>query len=60
MSKIHKSQCPTEQLPTAIAWESLRHGYMSRHGWYDLAADAGARRDFYEEKLTALYEEEKG
>ncbi len=57
MSFIHRSQCPTEQLPNAIAWEQLRHAYWSRPGWEDTAADCAARINFYQDRLAELLPE---
>lgn len=57
MSKIHKTQVPNDLLHSAIAWEQLRQGYWSRHGWEDQAADCDDRRNFYQCRLNDLLSE---
>lgn len=57
MSTIHRSQCPSELLPSAIAWETLRAGYWNRPGFEHVAADCEARISFYPSRLTELFPE---
>ena len=54
---IHRTQCPSELLPSAIAWEQIRHAYWSRPGWEDTAADCEARITFYQSRLNELFPE---
>ena len=54
---IHRSQCPTEQLPNAIAWEQLRASWWNRPGFEHVAADCEARANFYASKLAELLPE---
>ncbi len=54
MSYIHRSQCPSELLPSAIAWETLRAGYWNRPGFEHVAADCEARISFYQSRLNEL------